>query len=431
MTQAQVTKTPEFKVPVENLPALYKKIADLNKKAAKLKCKESVIILGERKFEKIKSRGADPIEDAVIEAYNGEQYREYQILSVVGEIPVLAGGWSFIGKLEPHDAGTIVKSAPGHVLPRKYQKADPALCEHCNTSRRRSATFVVQNEKGKYKQVGRGCLKDFMGHASPEKYAAYAEFLFNLENELRDYEDRECRGHYNPSYANTDILAVAVAAIRRDGFVGAQYETPKQTTKGTVWENFNPPTDPQQRKFFVPLVVTDADKADGVATIQFIKDKAKINKDEFWQNLDKFVSVECSGNKELGYLSAAAMMYLKEQGQIAAKKSIRDGIVDAPIGNENDRARFKATVIGAHKYQRPTYHYHDSGMSQILTLKTSNGNLVKVFTSNLDVEKDDEVEVTGKLGRCEVESYENSPFKGLHITMLAPRARLVVTKEHQ
>jgi hypothetical protein len=427
MTNTVPMQTPEFKVPIENLPALYKKIAELNKKAVKLNCKESVIVLGERKFEKIKSRGVDPIEDAVIEAYNGDRYREYQMLTVTGEIPVLAGGWSFIGKLEPHEAGTIVKSAPGHMLPRKYQKADPMLCEHCNTSRKRSATFVVQNEKGKYKQVGRGCLKDFMGHASPEKYAAYAEFLFELERQMREYE--EGRGHYDPSYANTDILEYAIAAVRRDGFVGASYETNKDTTKHTIWQNFNPPIDAQAREMFVPLIITDADVADGVATIQFVKDTAKTNKDEFWQNLDKFVSVEYSGNKELGYLAAAAMMYLKAQGQIAAKKSIKDGVVDAPIGNENDRAHLKATVIGVHRYNRPTYYYGDSGVSQVLTLKTDKGNLVKMFTSNLDVEKDDEVEITGKLGRCEVESYENSPFKGMHITMLAPRARLVIIKE--
>ena len=59
-------------------------------------------------------------------------------------------------------------------------------------------------------------------------------------------------------------------------------------------------------------------------------------------------------------------------------------------------------------------------------MRTERGNLIKMFTTNLDVEKDDVVGITGKIGKCEVESFEKSPFKGLYITMLAPRARIQV-----
>lgn len=423
----QEFKTRIFRVPVDHLPQLEDKIKKANKLAAKLGTKPAVINMIERKFEKVRtSQSPDDNDQDVMDALRGEKFREYQYLTVTGEIPILAGGWSFAGKIEPHEAGNIVKSAPGHKIPKRFNDTDPCACEHCNKSRRRSATFVVKKGR-KYTQVGRQCLKDFMGHDHPEKFADQAEWIYDIEKELRDYENDSYGGRWEPSWSTADSLAAAHSAIKRDGFVpkSAGHGMP---TSGTMYRHFDPPRG-QEAKYHVPLVITDDDRKAAKETIDWVKEKSKTDKSEFITNLSKFVSVEANHPKYFGYLAAAAMMYQKEQGNLAAKKKMSDGIKSEAIGKEGDKVKLEAEVIGAFKYQRQSYHYYDSGVSQILTMKDPQGRLIKMFTANLDIKKGDKVNISGKIGKAEEEKYETSPFKGKIVTMMAPRARIEVKEE--
>ena len=102
------------------------------------------------------------------------------------------------------------------------------------------------------------------------------------------------------------------------------------------------------------------------------------------------------------------------------------GINDDPIGDSGQKVILEVTVIAVHKYQRQSYHYYDSGMSQVLTMKTADGKLIKMFSSNMEVEKDDRVQLNGRLGNQEVEQFDKSPFKGHKMTMMAPRTRISV-----
>ena len=406
-------KTRVFRVPVENLPLLQKKIADLNKKAAKLGTKPSVISLGEVKSERVQSEHPSDY----------PKYREFQYLTVAGEIPILAGGWAFVGKLEPHPAGTIVKSAPGRKLPTKYQFANPMHCEHCGVQRRRNETFVVKKGR-KHIQVGRSCLKDFLGHADPEKYAAYAENMFDLESTCSEYEDERMGGSRIVPHLGTEaVLTVAHAYVRLHGFISRQNAGERVPTSGLVIDEFFPPRD---IKGWKPIPTIGADGADAKATIAWVKEKAKTDNSEFWQNLNKMVSVETNKLNAVGYLTAAAAMYRKETENKVAQQKTADGIKDEPIGKEGDKVKLVAEVLSAFTYSRQSYSYYDSGVSQILTMKDSEGHIIKMFTANLDIKKGDIVTISGRLGKAEPEKFEKSPFKGKIVTMMAPRSRVAV-----
>lgn len=420
----QEFKTRVFRVPVDHLHLLEDKIKKANKLAVKLGTKPAIINYIERKFEKVKGGFADNNEQDVFDALRGEKFREYQYLTVTGEVPILAGGWAFAGKLEPHETGTIIKSAPGHKIPGRFYSADATHCEHCGKARRRTETFVVKKGR-KYTQVGRSCLKDFMGHDHPEKFAQQAEWIYDIEKELRDYETDSFGGRWDPSWSTEKSLAAAHAAIKRDGFKpkSAEYGMP---TSGTMYSHFDPPRG-QEAKYHVPLNITAEDTKLAKETIQWVKEKAKTDKSEFFQNLVRFVSVEANHHKQFGYLAAAAMIYQKEQG----KKSMSAGIKSEAVGPEGTKVKLEAEVIGAFKYQRASYHYYDSGVSQIVTMKDKEGRLIKMFTSNLDIKKGDTVELSGKLGRAEEEKYENSPFKGKIVTMMAPRTRVNIKPKEE
>ena len=105
-------------------------------------------------------------------------------VTITGESPCL-NGWEIVAVLEPlvTEEGTtinLMRTIPGCVCPSEYRSCT-GVCDHCNTSRRRKETFVVRNESGEHKSVGRQCLKDFLGyHADPHALAQFAEMIAQL-----------------------------------------------------------------------------------------------------------------------------------------------------------------------------------------------------------------------------------------------------------
>ena len=67
---------------------------------------------------------------------------------------------SLIG--EDGETRRLVRTAPGVQMPEQYRTA-PEKCDHCQTARRRTLTFVLQHEDGRTTQVGSTCINEFCG----------------------------------------------------------------------------------------------------------------------------------------------------------------------------------------------------------------------------------------------------------------------------
>lgn len=114
---------------------------------------------------------------------------------------IRANGWTVLAKIEHGANGNIVtpfggaKSDPEwfHIVPH---------CDHCGTNRTRRETYMVRNESGDLRQVGKSCLKDYTG-INPSVSALWAAVRGIVE------DDSYIRGE--PS--RTDILYPAVTVI--------------------------------------------------------------------------------------------------------------------------------------------------------------------------------------------------------------------------
>jgi len=95
------------------------------------------------------------------------------LLKVHGETPKLAG-WSLVAKIEWLEDERLISCVPGETCPEQY-RTGAFNCDWCNTNRRRKETFVLRHENGEHKQVGRQCIRDFLGGKSPEQLLAEAE----------------------------------------------------------------------------------------------------------------------------------------------------------------------------------------------------------------------------------------------------------------
>lgn len=73
-------------------------------------------------------------------------------------------GWTFVARLTPtpdFKENIISNIVPDLKVPVVYHKYTGA-CDQCGLKRDRNDTFVLQSDKGEWKQVGRNCLADFL-----------------------------------------------------------------------------------------------------------------------------------------------------------------------------------------------------------------------------------------------------------------------------
>lgn len=142
--------------------------------------------------------------------------RVYKVAAVDVEINceqlICANGWTVLAKIEHGDKANIVTGF-GEIDSAWYTLAPH--CDHCNTNRFRSVTYIVERD-GERRQVGRGCLHEYTG-IDPALAALWAS--------IRDVEDdfsMDCDEWYAsqlaPMYEVTEVLAHACDSIKAKGY---------------------------------------------------------------------------------------------------------------------------------------------------------------------------------------------------------------------
>jgi hypothetical protein len=207
-TDADGTERQCVVVPYTNTVGLMKRFNKLCRKAARLGLEEPVLT-----------------QVAKYSAYrrsdNGVSGWHRYTLWTVDAKPVHFDGWSFVATIQ-HVATedgyrNVVRTSPFHegdgVSPET--RSSRPLCQHCNTARKRNDTFVIQSDDGKRMQVGRNCLKDYLGDATGAEVLNAAAY----ERELRDFMDDDWGGFGGSTgYDVVGVLAMTIAAVDRFGF---------------------------------------------------------------------------------------------------------------------------------------------------------------------------------------------------------------------
>ena len=143
----------------------------------------------------------------------------YVEVRVLGEQPKLPGGWRLAAVVDYRQSVPLVSMVPGEELP-----LDPrgygARCDHCGTSRQRADVFVLANEAGEGRQVGRNCLGDFLGLASNNPASALGFFARLRELVSFDEEERAARGFRGPAgFYLEEVMVLSAAIVNVSGWV--------------------------------------------------------------------------------------------------------------------------------------------------------------------------------------------------------------------
>lgn len=163
MTQTAIenTITKTFRIPEQNIEYLQDKIAELNKRAKRLHC--SPITLEVLEIERVE---------------HDEEVDLFYHVQISGEAPRIKC-WTFVAVIEHLDEGNLVHAVPDMLEDAElinYRSVAP-VCEHCKIDRPRNNTYILRSLQNQFKQVGRQCLVDFLGHDDPMSVAHDAQYL--------------------------------------------------------------------------------------------------------------------------------------------------------------------------------------------------------------------------------------------------------------
>jgi hypothetical protein len=401
-----------YKIPEANMGWLETKIEKLNRRASKLG--QSLIELktiGEEMVEYKQS-----VDPSIIPNFVGiTTYKKFFKVEITGQAPVIAG-WSFVGSIEHEEGGNIIKLLPNQIIPETYRTA-LAHCNHCNIDRLRNATFILFNGTD-YKQIGRNCLRDFVGQDVADVISR-ATLLSSLDELGNAAEDEDFLGHNSSGkqYWNLkEYLANVVAVIEKLGFVSRKKA-----------QELNDPGNATSDVAFNLMAVKDAAKEIGIYITKehekkaeeilawletYLNGKSQLN--EYEHNLQVILEREFVSYSTLGFAASIASLHYRETAAKAEKEAKKEAKKPSEYVGEVGK-RMKSLTLTLAKITN--LGEGTFGLRYLYRFVDANDNVLVWFTGNmLDADTREFFENTVYTGDVSIK--EHQEYKGTKQTVL-------------
>lgn len=347
-----------FHVPAENLAKLEKKISKLARRSERLGCGPIKLeIIGHAQQRRRREGKPARIIDIAI-------------VQVTGPAPKIPG-WTFGGTLEhlALDDGTRMNILRTIIegVPEEFRTAKP-WCVHCDVDRRWRDTFLVRHdESGEWKQVGRNCIADFLGHPAAADMAEAAEWLRELEG-CDSFEDEDEGGggfgsRTPDAWELQAFLAHCYEAMAIDGWVSkkaADIDAGRRATADSALCALNPP----KGERYVAPEAKALERA--FEAIEWASDLDAVVNDFLW-NIRAIAKMGVVSRRTSGLAAAIACAYEREQGRIAEHNAQK--AISKHFGTIGKRERFTLTVSRLHSYET------QYGTRTAVTLRDDEGNV--------------------------------------------------------
>jgi hypothetical protein len=239
-------------------------------------------------------------------------------------------GWTFLAEATWTDQGDIVtRCAPG-VENVDRDALREGACDHCKTDRRRANVYVVRHTDGRQLQVGRTCLKDFLGwNTSP--------VWISEDDVTDDISDMFGGGYHRTSdYDTLTVLAAAWACIQRYGFRPASsYDHP---TKYQVMDLLDPRTSAQRAWAAEMQPYFDGAHAQAAVIREWVTGTDETG--EYMINLRNVARAQMADLRNYGLLASAPQAWARAQERDLIRRAAQADLVNefaAPVGTRSTR----------------------------------------------------------------------------------------------
>jgi hypothetical protein len=361
-------ETFEWQIDARQLAATQEKIEKINKRAAKKG-------LGGRLDMTV-----TPVVRVEVDEDTGlkREWTEYRVK--IGGVAPAYDGWQFIATLDwDEHAGLIVRSVPG-APQAKRDRLQEGWCDHCKTVRRRRVTYMMRNmDTDEQLQVGRSCIKDFIG------WTGTISFLEG-PNTTKDGDGWFGAGGGRADYSTMTVLTYAWAVIKTNGFVPASQAgcgaTPtKVLVEMALYPNRKNSAEVEFARSLAPVAAEAEAKAQQVK--DFVLSDDFNGPSDYVLNLKACIAAEHASPRNFGLVVSAPQAHARHQEQtLTRERQAKVGAESewvgrvAAKGEKMDRRDIEVTVVGI-RYIDGAY-----GAVTLYTLADPEGNLYKWFASD-------------------------------------------------
>lgn len=410
----------EVEVIDEAMPYLQQELNKINKVAAKVGAPEITTEITKTEFRDVTKTVTD--DEELGERRKITYKQKYVTVKLTGNTPRIRSAdgatWNFVGVITPSAQGRpLLKLAPStEDTPgiRQMYSANPYYCDYCRKVRQRNETFIVQNGDT-YRQVGRNCLRDFVGGADPQALLNYFSWFQTpeaLEQRLwgsvggrGDDEHGMGGGHRGERYRSVEgVLATTLAVVEvRGGYVSSKAESGRSTASdvrelyyGTI-DRYTSESEKQARAQMNKLADSKEMQAKAKAIVDWFKSlpEADIQANTFFQNVKVLIDEGVVSDKMLGYIIGLYPAYQRATQQAAESKSKVRLIKEWPAewGEGPKEIVDEHAVVNYVRLISGTY-----GSSQLVFMMLDNGyGLTWKYSGRNTIREGDEFNITGEL----------------------------------
>lgn len=361
-------KTIELTINTLNLDYVKEKIEEFNRKAKRLNKQRLEVSYSNAYINATDKEDIKELIDVIILQYEELIINDYK---VIAKIDHTYPSKNFV---KPYEQITAEQE-------KEYQHKN-STCQHCNSSRKRNFTFILQNiNTQEYIQVGKSCLKDFIGH-DIENSLRYFDLLEELQfNILNHGGDKKIQ-----FFSTIKVLNMVKEEIRKNGYKSSKqkYNGEVMTSTGDdvkikindIYSNID------KRKHFLPAVKPEAMQE--IKTIinyilAYDTTKETEHLQEFYNNLQNILKYEYCKFKDVSILATTFVVYdmLK-----AKEEKEKNNKISQHIGNIGDKIEIELTLESIYGYNTQYGYIH------INLYKDAQGNVYKWSSKNiLELEK--------------------------------------------
>ena len=391
-----------FRIPFDALDGLKNRIAEANKKAARLDVEPLTLTVGETDTVPVFAGGFPT--GQVLVFING---------TVSGTTPRL-NGWAFIASLELFEDTAIIRSIPGEECPPEHRNRGN-ICDHCGHKRRRTVTYVVRHDDGTTKTVGRNCLKDFMGQSrhNPESIALMFQRIAELLESLEEGESYGGGSSGGKTFDLKGTLELTSAVISAYGWVSKtmvdEGKAYGDTTANLVRQYLT--AQPDKYKGDAELVAkvnaakdSKRDTGDAEGAIAWLTDDDLDVSGDYIQSIQAIAKRGWIGNKHMGFACSIIQAYRREMARLA-KESARALVNSQHIGTIGKRETFTLKV------NQLIFSDGYYGLTIIHLMEDKDGNVFKWFSSGPELDE-------GEFLTVKATVKDHSEYQGTRETVL-------------
>ena len=126
-------------------------------------------------------------------------------------------GYTVVAQIEAIDNGQNIVKMLDDSKPEQAWYTTKLFCEHCGTARVKRFAYIVRDEAGHTKMVGKTCLKDYCG-IYPQLIAMNQEICDLIENEY-GIDDFDFGSHGEYAFDVLKAVAIANDIVKQFGYV--------------------------------------------------------------------------------------------------------------------------------------------------------------------------------------------------------------------